>query len=123
MVLRTEPDLSGRTTWKVWRFIVLQALKTHCVCLPIYTYQGEGTSEPVEHYAPIIPPGTVQHKQGPGTRNPIEIHGFEEEFCRINLSRTTCVDHDVRARKIGNCTAEGLNLIRKYITEIMGLTK
>ncbi|KAG4440141.1 hypothetical protein IFR05_004350 [Cadophora sp. M221] len=103
----------GMTFQKVRRFVIIQPMAGHCICLPILTYAAQGVMKKGVHandHAPIYNKGG-KAAYGPGeqkkglTRQPIEVHCDPrhkmDQMSRLNYAKTYTVEYNVKVWFIG----------------------
>jgi hypothetical protein len=114
---------------KIRRFVVVREGDRHSTCLPLLTYQGQGTLKygvkPDDHAAVFAenPKSLMKEKLLPGEKlrkKPfsIIIEDSREKIdplTRINFSKIYTVEHNVKALKIGRIP--DTDLLRKYFIE------
>jgi hypothetical protein len=98
---------------KVRRFVIINAMDGHCICLPIMTYGGQGVNKKgvhARHHAviysteePVVASG---EKEKGMTKRPIRVtvssprHKLDS-FSRINYAKPYTVEHNVKVWFIG----------------------
>ncbi|KAH7385003.1 hypothetical protein BKA64DRAFT_154737 [Cadophora sp. MPI-SDFR-AT-0126] len=98
---------------KIRRFVIINAMRGHCICLPILTYTGQGVTKNGVHaddHAPIrTKDSKVVYAKGERemglTRKPIEIECLAghklDPLSRLNYAKTYTVEHNVKVCFIG----------------------
>ncbi|KAH7385006.1 hypothetical protein BKA64DRAFT_748480 [Cadophora sp. MPI-SDFR-AT-0126] len=115
---------------KIRRFIVVRE-KTHsCLCLPLYTYGGQGSLKPdvraQDHVAVRIstndPPPTPRSTEEDSQKTPLGIIVEDSEekidpMTRINFGQVFTIQHNLKVAKVGRIHPTDIERLNKYFIE------
>ena len=115
---------------KIRRFIVVRE-KTHsCLCLPLYTYGGQGASKPDlrarDHVAICI--CTNERAPSPVStgedfeKSPLGVIVEDSEekidpMTRINLGQVFMIQHNLKVAKVGRIHPNDIDRLKNYFVE------
>ena len=115
---------------KVRRFVVIREMQDHALCLPLNTYNGQGTSKPgirADEYAPVhaqrsASPSLAQDPSRFQTSFPIVVERSGETIdpkSHVNFGRVYTVEHNVKVSTVGRIAPEYLSLLdQKFVDTI-----
>ncbi|KUJ17188.1 uncharacterized protein LY89DRAFT_685117 [Mollisia scopiformis] len=118
-------QLGANVFTKNRRFVVVREMRGCCICLSLFTYNGQGTTKDgvrPEDYAAVFPDGGQAHTL-PGERLskdpfPIIIENPSQRLhpmSRLSFGRVYTVEHNVRAIKIGRIPDEHHTRLTHYL--------
>jgi hypothetical protein len=114
--------------YKIRRFVVIRPRNTYCICLPINTFQGQGTTKStlnVQDHAAVVQVGArmIPHPQEQQLqKQPISVIIEEpgvtiDPMSRVNFAKTYSIEYNVKVRNIGRLNAESVKLMEQYFVE------
>ncbi|KAH7312918.1 hypothetical protein BKA65DRAFT_467197 [Rhexocercosporidium sp. MPI-PUGE-AT-0058] len=115
---------------KIRRFVVVCEKNHSCLCLPLYTYGGQGVSKPdvrtQDHVAiqictndrPSTPHLTNEDSEKPSLGMIIEDHDEHlDPKTRINFGQVFTVQHNLKVAKVGRIHPGDLKRLNEYFIE------
>ncbi|KAI0098742.1 P-loop containing nucleoside triphosphate hydrolase protein [Nemania sp. FL0031] len=119
-VLGWQDTIYMKITW----FLVVRPFKSHCIVVPIHTYDGQATTRPGlnadDHTALVLKGCRPRLVEGESlTREPLEMilenKSLDfEETSRVNFSKLYTVEYNVKVMKVGRIVPEHLPIINEY---------
>lgn len=118
---------------KARRFVVIRPKATHCVCLPINTYQGQATTKPgvvAQDHAAVVMLGEepkLHPEEKQLTKEPMFITlenkstGPIDPMSRINFAKVYTVEYNVKVRNIGRIVSDSIWRMDQYFAECFKL--
>ncbi|KAH9221413.1 hypothetical protein DL95DRAFT_519408 [Leptodontidium sp. 2 PMI_412] len=133
-ILSETEERRGKNLWdmfqEVRRFVIIQPMAGHCICLPIFTYGGRGAMKPgirAKDHAPMYNTGG-EVAYGPGekkrglTREPIEVHCDPrhklDKMSRLNYAKTYTVEYNVKVLFIGKIAKASEGALAKNYNDV-----
>jgi hypothetical protein len=128
----SEAGRQGRRFVKIRRFVVVRPRAGYCLCLPIQTYSGRGTTKPginPDDHA-IIFDHKLKPQKVPGEKElkkksiGIIVENPElsvSQSSRINFGKVQTVEYNVKVRTIGRVHPSYIELLETYFLLGMGL--
>jgi hypothetical protein len=116
---------------KIRRFVVVRPKATFCLCLPIHTYSGQGTSKPgiapQDHVAVVPEGGEVCYHENEAklTKSPVYIKvedtstGPVSPMARLNFAKIFTVEYNVKIRPIGRLIPDSIWRMDQYFMECL----
>ncbi|KAF2867751.1 hypothetical protein BDV95DRAFT_174912 [Massariosphaeria phaeospora] len=138
MVLLPQPAGSPETErtvyWKIRRFIVVWPRQSHCLCVPVGTYNGKATTKPgvvAQDHAPIIAAGSEARlhpdeealQKAPLIMKVENLGVFLDPLSRVNFAKISTIEHNLKVRNIGRVLADSIKDMERYVAETLQLTK
>ncbi|KAJ4351131.1 uncharacterized protein N0V89_006470 [Didymosphaeria variabile] len=122
-------DQTGpRVSVKIRTFVVIRPQNGHCTCIPINTYQDQGTRKPgviAKDHAAVVPVGerSTEHPLESLTKSPIFLKvenlstGPVDPMSRINFAKVYTIEENVKVRNIGRIVPESIHQMDEYFKE------
>ncbi|KAH6673471.1 hypothetical protein B0J14DRAFT_49551 [Halenospora varia] len=113
---------------KIRRFVVVRERTHSCLCLPLYTYSGQGASKAdirVQDHA-LVYDSSKEDSKGPTEQGlekdpfPIVVEDPEESIdamTRMNFAQVYTIQHNVKVAKIGRIAKDHLGRLDEYFVE------
>lgn len=122
--------LSNMGYQKIRRFVVVRPKGTHCLCLPINTYSGQGTSKKgvnKKDHAALVPMGcepSFAPGEAPLQKEPLYLIVEDPEvdanaLARINFGKVYTVEYNLMVRKVGRIHPQSLPILEQYFVEVV----
>jgi hypothetical protein len=107
---------------------------SHCLCLPISTYQGKATANTgiaAQDHAAIIPVGSEVRlhpdeqalKKAPLYMKVEDASVSIDPMSRVNFARVSTLEYNLKVRNVGRVVAESIKLMEEHFTEALQFTK
>lgn len=123
----TASKFGQKAYTKVRRFVVVREMHGCCLCLPLYTHNGQGTLKfgvKSEDYAAVYPmgdePKTKPEEVLDKNSFPIIVENTAETIdpmSRLNFGRVYTIEHNVKVLKVGRIPDEYLALLDDYFVQ------
>jgi hypothetical protein len=123
-----------RVYTKIRRFVVIRERIHSCLCLPLYTYGGQGTTKSdvrsqdhalvysSDQQAPPSPSGDEVLEKEPFA---IVVEDPTEQIdamTRMNFSQVYTIQHNVKVAKVGRIAKDQLDRLNSYFVESITAT-
>lgn len=113
--------------------MVIRPRSSHCLCLPISTYQGKATANAgitAQDHAAIIPIGSevqLHPDEQVLKKAPLQIKVEDDKISidpmsRVNFARVSTLEYNLKVRNVGRVVAESIKVMEQHFTEALQFT-
>jgi len=123
-----------RVYTKIRRFVVIRERTHSCLCLPLYTYGGQGTTKsdvrPQDHAlvynseqpAPPVPTAEEKLEKEPFAIVVEDSNEQIDTMTRMNFSQVYTIQHNVKVAKVGRIAKDQLDRLNTYFVDSITAT-
>ncbi|KAF2867744.1 hypothetical protein BDV95DRAFT_502078, partial [Massariosphaeria phaeospora] len=137
MMLWTEPTASSgseRTIYyKIRRFVVIRQKSTHCLCLPINTYSGQGITKRgiyVQDHAAVVSAGgegQLIEREQELTKSSLYIKTEDpsisiDSASLIKFGKVYTVEYNLKVKNIGRILPASISHLESYVVDTLKLS-